>query len=599
MTLHPLQRIHQEPVTIKRALLSVYDKTGITELAGKLHEAGVELISTGGTAKTLRSAGLPVTDVSDVTGDHEFLDGRVKTLHPAVHGAILARLEYAPDLASLLERNIQPIGLVVANLYPFEDVTKELEQTTVNGAAGETGAAHVSGTARESSTDNESSTGNKSSASHESTSAHESENLAKATEFIDIGGPAMIRAAAKNMGHVCVLTSPDQYSRFLETWSTMGNVPFDLRKKLAASAFQCVSEYDRVIAFYLNQGSIAIPRHDESPHSSPGERATSNATNSDAIALDVSSGACVITSPRSLTLRYGENPHQEAVVHSSAQSMIRVLHGKPLSYNNYLDMDAGMRILQDFRSERPTVAILKHTVPCGLAEGETAVEAWRKAFETDPVSPFGGVICSTHTVTASMAEEIDTIFSEIVIAPSFDPDALDLLKQKKNRRLIQFDPSVSRTGPDVRSFFDGILEQKQDRRVLNPDELKMATSRHPTTSEMADLLFAWKAVRYVKSNAILFCKNRQILAIGGGQTSRIDSFDVAIRKAARIGVPLEDSVVASDAFFPFPDAIEAMQEAGAAAVIQPGGSVRDDLVTEAANKANIAMVLTGFRVFRH
>ena len=534
MTLQPLHHIHQEPVILKRALLSVYDKTGIIPLANTLQEMGVELLSTGGTAETLRKAGLTVTDVAEVTGETEFLDGRVKTLHPSIHGAILARLEHAPDLESLQERKITPIGLVVANLYPFGEAVQDPPQDQEN----------VSG------------------------------HLAKATEFIDIGGPAMIRAAAKNMGHVTVLTSPGQYEYFLEALSNTGRIPFEVRLELAKTAFQKVSEYDAGIVTYLSR----LPGNSQAE-----------------------------SYPRSLSLRYGENPHQEATVHmdsnssvnSSMKSSIEQRHGKPLSYNNYLDMDAGLRMMRDFKSEKPTIAILKHTVPCGLAEGNTALDAWQKAFETDPVSPFGGVICSTHEVTPELATEIDTIFSEIVLAPSFHPQALEQLMEKKNRRLVLFHPDAPRRSSEIRSFFDGTLEQTSDVRPLTESDLNIVTHRSPTASEMSDLKFAWKAVRYVKSNAILFCKNRQILAIGGGQTSRIDSFDVAIRKAERTGVSLQGSVVASDAFFPFADAIKAMQNAGASAVIQPGGSLRDDEVIEAADNANIAMVQTGFRIFRH
>ena len=535
MSLHPLDNVHKDPVTIKRALLSVYDKTGIVQLAEALTAGGVEIISTGGTAAALRNANVPVTDISDVTGESEFLDGRVKTLHPSIHGALLARLNHEPDRKDLHERNIEPIQLVVVNLYPFEEAT-----------------------------------------------APEDTSLSKAVEYIDIGGPTMIRASAKNVGHVTVLTSPDQYDGFLNEWQENHVIPFRLRMMFSAVAFRRTQAYDNAISEYMYRTmDEAAPEND----------------------------SFRVVLPRSKSLRYGENPHQAASLYAKQNRVIVQHFGKELSYNNYLDMDAGLRMMRDFsmvdslsasdKEADPAVAILKHTVPCGLARGKSLTDAWHRAFETDPISPFGGVVCCTHPVTLEFAKELNNVFTEIILAPSFEEAAMADLVQKKSRRLVTYNLNHASFDSEFRSIYNGALWQETDVRKIVAEDLVVATEKTPDEEEMEELLFAWKAVRHVKSNAILFSKDKQVLAIGGGQTSRIDSFDVAVRKAERSGISLEGSVVASDAFFPFDDAVEAAVSAGAKAIIQPGGSVRDNEVVDAANKSGVAMILTGFRVFRH
>lgn len=524
MALKSLSSLPKNTLKINRALLSVSDKTGITELGRFLHKNGVELISTGGTAKALRDADLPVTDVSEFTSSQEILDGRVKTLHPVIHGGILARTSHQPDLDELARLNIQPIELVVVNLYPFSETILKPNVTP-----------------------------------------------AEATEFIDIGGPTMIRAAAKNFAHVGVLSNPDQYQTIIDELKNNAGLSFSSRQKFARKAFEQTAAYDSAISnYFANLDELEIPEQ------------------------------LSVALPKSSGLRYGENPHQQAAVFGNQEKWIDCFHGKELSYNNYLDIDSALELIDDFRDDQPTVAIFKHTVPCGVATANSVDEAYRKAFATDTVSPFGGIVCSNVTITKSAAEEIDKIFTEIIIAPDFDEAALKLLKEKKNRRLVKM---LNRTGNEnklkYRSIFGGVLAQEQDSAKLSENDLKVVTERKPTQSELNDLLFAWKVVKHIKSNAIVYVKDEQTIGVGTGQTSRVDSSEIAVRKAEKEGNSLAGSAIASDAFFPFADGVEAAAAAGAAAVIQPGGSVRDQEVIDAANRLNMTMVFTGIRHFKH
>lgn len=516
--------LHKEPVTIKRALISVSDKTGVVDLAKALAAGGVEIISTGGTYNTLKAAGLAVTEVSEVTKFPECLDGRVKTLHPMVHAGILARTSYGEDLRTLEELGIAPFQLVVVNLYPFAQ-----------------------------------------------TIANPDTDLAKAVEFIDIGGPTMVRASAKNFPHVCILTSPIQYESFVGEFTSAGSIRFETRLALSRDAFQHTATYDSMIANYL------IDQTEQNPPAW----------------LNVST-------PLSQTLRYGENPHQPASVYGDQKSYIDCFHGKELSYNNFLDTDAAVELIGEFDADTPACVIVKHTNPCGVATGSDLTEAWHRAFETDTVSPFGGIIAVNQTLDIRAATAMDAIFSEIIIAPDYSDEAIALLTRKANRRLIRLKKSPETSpNPVLRSIFGGVLVQQPDRKTLEHDELKVVTKRQPTPLEMTDMLFSWKIVKHVKSNAIVFVKNGQTLGIGNGQTSRVDSSELAVRKATKAGLSLAGSALASDAFFPFKDGVEAAAAAGATAIIQPGGSVRDQEVIDCANELGLTMIFTGVRHFRH
>lgn len=524
MALKPLDSLPETPLKIKRALLSVSDKEGITELAKSLQQMGVEIISTGGTAKVIREANIPVKDVSEVTDFPECLDGRVKTLHPHIHGGILARTSYKSDNEELNKLDIKPIELVVVNLYPFK---KAVEQLSVTPAA--------------------------------------------ATENIDIGGPTMIRAAAKNFAHVCVLTSPDQYSQLSEELKKNGEVGFATRKRLARQAFEHTADYDAAISQYFSKiDNQEIPEQ------------------------------LTVSYRKSSDLRYGENPHQKAAVYGDQDRYINCFHGKELSYNNFLDLDSALRLMADFRDEEPTIAIFKHTVPCGVATAQNLAQAYKRAFETDKVSPFGGIVISNKSLDMAAAKLIDEIFTEIIIAPGYEESVVEFLSQKKNRRLVSIlkYPEDDRE-MNIKSIFGGIALQEPDMGQVSPGELNRVSARKPSDEELADLLFAWHVVKHVKSNAIVFAKNRQTLGIGTGQTSRVDSSEIAVQKAAKESLSLKGSVIASDAFFPFADGVEAAANAGATAVIQPGGSIRDEEIIKAADNHNLAMVFTGMRHFRH
>lgn len=526
MSLQPLDSLPTSPLQINRALLSVSDKTGIVDFARKLHDADVEIISTGGTAQQIREADIPVTDVSNITGFEECLDGRVKTLHPIIHGGLLGRTSHQPDVDEMNRLDIKPIELVVVNLYPFEETISNPDCTP-----------------------------------------------AIATENIDIGGPTMIRAAAKNFAHVCVLTSPNQYKEFAHELEKKSEISFEKRKQWAKTAFNHTAHYDTAIANYFNELDKS---DDELPQQ-----------------LNISL-------PKSETLRYGENPHQKAAIYGNQNELIDCFHGKQLSYNNFTDVDAALNLIADFQNDKPTCAIFKHTVPCGVASSDELANAWGKAFSTDTMSPFGGIVAVNKEMDINTAQNIDEIFTEIIIAPSYSEEALELLQKKKNRRLIRIKkfPDTEKN-IQFRSIFGGALCQEADLKTICKEDLKSVTKRKPTEQEIQDLLFSWKVVKHVKSNAIVYAKDGQTIGIGTGQTSRVEASEIAIAKAKQEGLSLEGTAIASDAFFPFADGVEAAAEAGASCVIQPGGSIRDEEVIKAADKLNLAMVFTGNRHFRH
>ena len=542
MSLKPLEQLPKTPLTIKRALLSVSDKTDILPLAKSLHAANVTLLSTGGTYKTLQNAGIPVTEVASLTGFPECLDGRVKTLHPMIHGGILARTSYEPDNTELKQLQIEPIELVVVNLYPFSSVVSKSDVT-----------------------------------------------IEEATEYIDIGGPTMVRAAAKNFAHVTILSNPVQYSAFLSEFNSGFAISYQTRLRLAKQAFNHTYEYEQSISNYF----------DAILHAETNESTEGHATNSNQ-AHKTEQSYFNVNTPLHNSLRYGENPHQEASIYGEPYKFIDCFHGKELSYNNYLDIDSALRLYQDFHDADPTCAIFKHTIPCGVASGPTLKEAYLKAFSTDKVSPFGGIVLCNTLLDLDTATAIDSIFTEIIIAPEYSGEALSLLTQKKNRRLIRL---ITKQGissqKQFRSIFGGTLVQDQDNKAIDEASFQVVTKRKPSQKEMQDMLFAWKIVRHVKSNAIVFAKDEQTLGIGSGQTSRVDSSEIAVSKAAKEQLSLVGSAIASDAFFPFSDGVEAAAHAGATSVIQPGGSVRDQEVIDKANELGLAMVFTFTRHFRH
>ena len=507
---------------IKRALLSVSDKTGIAEFARRLQQMGVEIISTGGTAALLKSESIPVLEIEKFTGFPEILGGRVKTLHPKVHGGLLYVRTDPVHQEQLAKNNIQPIDLVAVNLYPFEQTIKKPDI-----------------------------------------------KLEDAIEQIDIGGPSMLRSAAKNYRFVTTISDPQDYETVLQELEAHGGeTTLALREQLAIKVFLLTARYDSSIATYLNH-----------------EQATS--------------GSYAVSLPLEMRLRYGENPHQSASLYGRFSDFFQKLHGKELSFNNILDINAAANLIREF--SEPTVAILKHTNPCGVGSDPDLREAWDKAFATDKQAPFGGIIICNRPMTEPLAKAIAEIFSEVIIAPEFEPEARALLQKKKNLRLMKSLEwfNSTRQEPDVRSVIGGVLVQEKDFAVLPQPEDHVVTKRPPTADEMAAMLFGWKVVKHIKSNAIVYARKDRTLGIGAGQMARVDSSRIAIWKANEAGLSLQGSAVASDAFFPFPDGLIAAADAGATAAIQPGGSVRDESVIEAANERNLAMVFTGIRNFRH
>jgi phosphoribosylaminoimidazolecarboxamide formyltransferase/IMP cyclohydrolase len=524
-------------VAIERALISVFDKTGIADFARELSSLGIEILSTGGTARLLRDAGLEVRDVSDFTGWPEMLGGRVKTLHPRVHGGILFRRGSVDDAEEVEQHNLQSIDMVVVNLYPFEATSM---------------LPHL-----------------------------EPEML---VENIDIGGPAMLRSAAKNFRDVVVLTDPADYVKFLAEFKVSRSVSLGLRLDLARQVFAATSRYDGIIAAELerladNRGELELTERAALP-----ERLH--------LALR-----------RQQELRYGENPHQQAGLYVPAgQPMAGLaaaeqLQGKELSYNNLVDLDAAWRLVEEF--SRPAAVIIKHNNPCGAAEQDSQAEAYLRALECDPVSAFGGVLAFNRPLDARTAEEVAKLFVECVVAPDFESAALGALAAKKNLRLMRMTLTGDEAAPELKRISGGVLVQQPDRHRLSERDWKVVTGRAPSEGEREALLFAWKVTAHVKSNAIVFARGGATLGVGAGQMSRVDSVKVAVMKAAAAGRDLAGSVVGSDAFFPFPDGVEEAARAGATAVIQPGGSVRDADVIAAANRLGLAMVFTGVRHFLH
>ena len=525
------------------ALISVSDKTGIVEFAQALHALGIQLLSTGGTAKLLAAAGLPVTEVADHTGFPEMLDGRVKTLHPTIHGGLLARRDVPEHMAAIKAHGIAAIDLLVVNLYPFE-----------------------------------------------STVAKPGCTLAEAIENIDIGGPAMVRSAAKNWKDVGVLTDASQYQLVLAELKEGGKLTDATKFALSVAAFNRISHYDGAISDYLSgiqpDGSHAL---------------FSSQSNSRFVKVQ--------------DLRYGENSHQQAALyrdlHPAPGSLVTAsqLQGKALSYNNIADADAAWECVKSFDllKDGPACVIVKHANPCGVALGADALEAYSKAFKTDPTSAFGGIIALNCPLDERAALQISKQFVEVLMAPAFSPEALEVFKTKVNVRLLQIElPSggdsawtQGRNAMDVKRVGSGLLMQTSDNHTLALADLKVVSQLQPTPGQLVDLLFAWKVAKYVKSNAIVFCAGGMTLGVGAGQMSRIDSARIASIKAANAGLSLQGSAVASDAFFPFRDGLDVVVDAGAACVIQPGGSMRDDEVIAAANARGVVMVLTGVRHFRH
>jgi phosphoribosylaminoimidazolecarboxamide formyltransferase/IMP cyclohydrolase len=514
---------------MRRALLSVSDKTGLVALAQLLAAAGVDLISTGGTAKTLREAGLQVTDLSAYTGFPEMLDGRVKTLHPKVHGGLLFIRENASHEAAVRQHGIEPIDLVVVNLYPFEQ-----------------------------------------------TVARPGVSLHDAIENIDIGGPSMLRSAAKNHDSVTVVVDQADYAEVADQVQAHGNTTLELRRRLAAKVFARTAAYDAAIATHL-EAEFGLASADTLPP------------------------ALRLQAPVAQPLRYGENPHQKAALYGKFKDYFRQLHGKELSYNNILDLTAAAHLIAEFEGDLPTLAILKHTNPCGVGQGAQLREAWEKAFATDRQAPFGGIIAVNRPLDLSVAEAIAEIFSEVIVAPEFTPEALEVLQKKKNLRLLQVLQSPLRARPwEVRSVgADSFLVQQREGAAASADTWKTATRRQPSEAERKAMRFGWRIVKHVKSNAIVYVGEDRTLGIGAGQMSRVDSSRIAVWKAGEAGLSLAGSVVCSDAFFPFADGLIAAAQAGATAAIQPGGSVRDPEVVAAADERNLAMVFTGTRHFRH
>ncbi len=505
---------------ISRALISVSDKAGIADFARVLEKRGVDIISTGGTAELLRKEEIPVREISSFTGFPEVLEGRVKTLHPRVHGGLLYKRDNPQHIAEAKECGFEPIDLVVVNLYPFEE-----------------------------------------------TIAKPGVTLAQAIEQIDIGGPSMIRSAAKNYQSVTVVVDPADYSLVLQNIEeNEGETTLKLRERLAIKAFGKTSAYDRAITEFLDQEQ------------------TTDASFS-------------LSQPLVTRLRYGENPHQNAALYGDFEQNFEKLHGKELSFNNILDISAATELIAEF--SETTVAILKHTNPCGVGSDPDQRQAWEKAFATDKQAPFGGIIVCNRSIDEGLARSISEIFSEVIIAPDFDPEARAILQKKKNLRLIRLLKPAAETLPsrNIRSVAGGILVQDADRVV----EIKQAvvTERKPTAKELEAMLFGWRVVRHVKSNAIVYAGPGRTLGIGAGQMSRVDASRIAIWKAEEAGLSLKGSAVASDAFFPFPDGLLAAADAGATCAIQPGGSVRDKEVIAAANERNMAMIFTGVRHFRH
>jgi phosphoribosylaminoimidazolecarboxamide formyltransferase / IMP cyclohydrolase len=520
-------------IRIQRALISVSDKSGLAELSQFLRETGVQLLSTGGTANFLRERSIPVTDVSEYTGFPEILDGRVKTLHPRIHGGLLALRDKTSHQSQMKAQNIQPIDMVVVNLYPFRE-----------------------------------------------TAAREDATYPEVIEQIDIGGPSMIRSAAKNHASVAVVTDPHDYGWILEELKTHGGVLSDATLfRLAQKAFAATASYDSAIASYFSERTWSE------------EGAKKHA--------DILPTLEVLPLEKIIDLRYGENPHQRAALYRKTSEPAfgvtgaQILHGKELSYNNLLDSDAAWNLVMEF--DKSAAAVIKHTNPCGVAQSNTPVESYTLARDSDPVSAYGSVVAINRPVDAAAADEINKTFVEVVLATDFTNDALEILRQKKNIRLLRVNSNAP-VALQHRQISGGFLVQDKDACSIRSEDLKVVTKRAPTPEELEAMLFGWRVVKHVKSNAIVFTSASRMLGIGAGQTSRVDAVKWGAMKAT---LPLQGCAMASDAYFPFPDGLLAAITYGIRAVIQPGGSVRDPEVIEAANKHDIAMIFTGIRHFKH
>jgi phosphoribosylaminoimidazolecarboxamide formyltransferase/IMP cyclohydrolase len=547
---------------IKRALISVSDKTGIVEFAESLVKFGVEIISTGGTAKILRERQIKVTEVSEVTEFPEMMDGRVKTLHPKVHGAFLALRDNEEHQNAMRTHGIEPIDLVVVNLYPFEE-----------------------------------------------TVAKEDVSLEEAVENIDIGGPAMIRSASKNWRDVAVVTDARLYENIIgELNETGGSLSLETRQRLATLAYTRTASYDLAISSYLAKqlsnedlefleplnplGNLVFI---ESVDLDEEESEASDVENEE-LSEYVSIELAKITD-----LRYGENPHQKAALYESDENggiaKAEQLHGKEMSFNNYVDAEAAWNLVQDF--DNLAVAIIKHTNPSGVGVGANNEEAYRRALSTDPVSAFGGIVAFNRTVDATVAESVNEVFTEVVIAPDFDEAALEIFKTKKNLRVLRAAKSEDEEQFEYKQISGGFLVQSKDIYKVSESDLKIVTKRQPTEDELRAMLLAWKVCKHVKSNAIVFANDSQTVGVGAGQMNRVDSVRIAAMRAERFSLPLANSAVASDAFFPFRDNVDEAARFGVSAIIQPGGSMRDEESIQAADEHNLTMAFTGFRHFKH
>jgi phosphoribosylaminoimidazolecarboxamide formyltransferase/IMP cyclohydrolase len=509
---------------IHRTIISVYDKTGIVELAAELVQFGIEIVSTGGTFQVLKEGGIPVKSVEEVTGFPEILQGRVKTLHPNILAGILARRDLPRDTKQIRELHIKPFELVIVNLYPFEE-----------------------------------------------TIANESHTLSEAIEQIDIGGPSLIRAAAKNFKNTTVVISPKQYPLLLdELKNNDGCISENTRFQFATEAFQHTAHYDAVITSYFSSQTKKTELQE----------------------------TITFSLKKTMPLRYGENPHQAGAVYGQFDSFFQKIHGKELSFNNILDIQSAACLCSEF--DQPTAVIVKHNNPCGVASSHSICDAYKLALATDPKSAFGGIICFNQQLDEQTAKTVNEIFSEVIIAPEFSIEALTILKTKKDRRIVvQSKPLPREDGLDIRSIPGGLLVQEPDYHRILLDEFRVVTKRKPTKEEINAMLFSWRVVKHIRSNAIVFTGTNRTLGIGAGQMSRVDSARIAALKAQENNISLQGSTVASDAFFPFADGLLETIKVGATSIIQPGGSIRDQEIISAADEHNVAMVFTGVRHFRH
>ncbi|GAA0362320.1 bifunctional phosphoribosylaminoimidazolecarboxamide formyltransferase/IMP cyclohydrolase [Bacillus horti] len=539
--------------SVKRALISVSDKTGVLELARELEQLGVEIISTGGTAKLLEESGVKVTGISEVTGFPEIMDGRVKTLHPNIHGGLLGVRDLSEHQQQMEENGIKPIDLVIVNLYPFAETIAKPDVT-----------------------------------------------FKDAIENIDIGGPSMLRSAAKNHAYVTVLVDQQDYAQVLSQLKHTGEVEASTRQRLAAKVFRHTAAYDSMIGEYLTQQ--VLEQQDVTSQGMESSSEAQNLADSELVKEQYHTEKLTVTFEKVQDLRYGENPHQKAAFYRLPQavpstiSQAEQLHGKELSYNNINDADAALSIVREFK--QPAVVAVKHMNPCGVGIGATIEEAFDKAYEADPVSIFGGIVAANRVIDEQTALKLSDIFLEIVMAPDFTPEALSLLQKKKNIRLLKMGEISAFTEPFSRyqTVAGGLLVQDQDILEIEADQLQVVTERAPSNEELEQLLFAWKVVKHVKSNAIVLAKDGQTIGVGAGQMNRVGSAKIAIEQA---GEKSKGSVLSSDAFFPMGDTVQTAAAAGVTAIIQPGGSIKDEESIQEANKHGIAMVFTGVRHFKH